>query len=108
MGLANMDGGDLRRGSGTKYDVAQVTPVFFRHAVELTKLWTTTRAEFDSRSDRAAATGDCHSRSRRRITLRTCYGTGTITEYFCAAARSQRPPSFGPRASDARRFIRDW
>lgn len=31
-GLANMDGGDLGRGSGTIYDVAQVTPVFFRHA----------------------------------------------------------------------------
>jgi hypothetical protein len=28
-GLANMDGGDLGRGSGTIYDVAQVTPVFF-------------------------------------------------------------------------------
>jgi hypothetical protein len=28
-GPANMDGGDLRRGSGTIYDVAQVTPVFF-------------------------------------------------------------------------------
>lgn len=37
-GLANMDGGDLGRGSGTTYDVAQVTPVFFRHAVEVTKL----------------------------------------------------------------------
>jgi hypothetical protein len=37
-GLANMDGGDLGRGSGTVYDVAQVTPVFFRHAVEVTKL----------------------------------------------------------------------
>ena len=37
-GLANMDGGDLGRGSGTIYDVAQVTPVFFRHAVEITKL----------------------------------------------------------------------
>jgi hypothetical protein len=36
-GLANMDGGDLGRGSGTTYDVAQVTPVFF-HAVEITKL----------------------------------------------------------------------
>jgi hypothetical protein len=36
--LANMDGGDLGRGSGTIYDVAQVTPVFFRHAVEITKL----------------------------------------------------------------------
>ncbi len=34
-GLANMDGGDLGRGSGTVYDVAQVTPVFFRHAVEI-------------------------------------------------------------------------
>jgi hypothetical protein len=37
-GLANMDGGDLGRGSGTLYDVAQVAPVFFRHAVEITKL----------------------------------------------------------------------
>jgi hypothetical protein len=37
-GLANMDGGDLGRGSGTVYDVAQVSPVFFRHAVEVTKL----------------------------------------------------------------------
>src|SRR6202161_4504223 len=37
-GLANMDGGDLGRGSGTVYDVAQVTPIFFRHAVEITKL----------------------------------------------------------------------
>ncbi len=37
-GLANLDGGDLGRGSGTTYDVAQVTPVFFRHAVEITKL----------------------------------------------------------------------
>jgi hypothetical protein len=37
-GLANMDGGDLGRGSGTTYDVAQVTPIFFRHAVEITKL----------------------------------------------------------------------
>jgi hypothetical protein len=37
-GLANMDGGDLGRGSGTIYDIAQVTPVFFRHAVEITKL----------------------------------------------------------------------
>jgi len=37
-GLANMDGGDLGRGSGTVYDVAQVTPVFFPHAVEITEL----------------------------------------------------------------------
>lgn len=37
-GLANMDGGDLGRGSGTVYDFAQVTPIFFRHAVEITKL----------------------------------------------------------------------
>ena len=37
-GLANMDGGDLGRGSGTSYEVAQVTPVFFRDAVEITKL----------------------------------------------------------------------
>ncbi len=36
--LANMDGGDLGRGSGTTYDVAQVTPVFFTNAVEITKL----------------------------------------------------------------------
>jgi hypothetical protein len=37
-GRANMDGGDLGRGSGTMYDVAQVTPVFFRHAVKISKL----------------------------------------------------------------------
>src|SRR6202046_4216277 len=37
-GLANLDGGDLGRGSGTTYDVAQVTPIFFRHAVEISKL----------------------------------------------------------------------
>jgi hypothetical protein len=37
-GLADLDGGDLGRGSGTTYDVAQVTPVFFRNAVEITKL----------------------------------------------------------------------
>jgi hypothetical protein len=37
-GLANMDGGDLGRGSGTVYDIAQVSPIFFRHAVEITKL----------------------------------------------------------------------
>ena len=37
-GMANMDGGDLGRGSGTQYDFAQVTPIFFRFAVEITKL----------------------------------------------------------------------
>jgi hypothetical protein len=37
-GLANLDGGDLGRGSGTTYDVVQVTAVFFRHAAEITKL----------------------------------------------------------------------
>lgn len=37
-GLANLDGGDLGRGSGTTYDVAQVSPIFFRHAVEISKL----------------------------------------------------------------------
>jgi hypothetical protein len=34
----NPDGGDLGRGSGTTYDVAQITPVFFRWAVEINKL----------------------------------------------------------------------
>lgn len=37
-GSYNADGGDLGRGSGTSYDVAQVTPVFFRFAIEITKL----------------------------------------------------------------------
>src|SRR5580700_1455558 len=37
-GSYNADGGDLGRGSGTTYDVAQVTPVFFRFAIEITKL----------------------------------------------------------------------
>src|ERR1700685_2192645 len=37
-GSYNPDGGDLGRGSGTTYDVAQVSPIFFRFAVEITKL----------------------------------------------------------------------
>jgi len=37
-GSYNADGGDLGRGSGTSYDVAQVSPMFFRFAIEITKL----------------------------------------------------------------------
>nr|HEV7954372.1 hypothetical protein [Candidatus Acidoferrales bacterium] len=37
-GSYNADGGDLGRGSGTAYDVATVSPVFYRFAVEITKL----------------------------------------------------------------------
>ncbi|MCI0725042.1 MAG: hypothetical protein L0338_39670 [Acidobacteria bacterium] len=37
-GQADMDGGDLGRGSGTTYDVATVTPIFFRFGIEITKL----------------------------------------------------------------------
>lgn len=37
-GSYNPDGGDLGRGSGTQYDFAQVTPQFFRFAIEITKL----------------------------------------------------------------------
>jgi len=37
-GSYNADGGDLGRGSGTSYDVAQVSPVFFRFAIEISKL----------------------------------------------------------------------
>src|ERR1700716_2469992 len=37
-GTYNADGGDLGSGSGTAYDVAQVSPIFFRFAIEITKL----------------------------------------------------------------------
>src|SRR5579885_2688375 len=37
-GSYNADGGDLGRGSGTQYDMAQVSPIFFRFAIEITKL----------------------------------------------------------------------
>jgi hypothetical protein len=37
-GSYNADGGDLGRRSGTAYDVAQVSPIFFRFAIEITKL----------------------------------------------------------------------
>lgn len=37
-GLVNMDGGDLGLGSMTSYEVAQVTPIFFRNAVQINKL----------------------------------------------------------------------
>src|SRR5712691_442906 len=37
-GSYNADGGDLGRGSGSVYDVAQISPIFFRFAVEISKL----------------------------------------------------------------------
>src|SRR5260221_11178097 len=37
-GSYNADGGDLGRGSGTIYDVAQVWPIFFRFAIGITRL----------------------------------------------------------------------
>jgi hypothetical protein len=37
-GSYNADGGDLGRGSGSAYDVATISPVFYRFAVEITKL----------------------------------------------------------------------
>lgn len=37
-GQATMDGDDLGRGSGTAYNFATVTPIFFRFATEITKL----------------------------------------------------------------------
>src|SRR5271169_360580 len=37
-GSYNADGGDLGRSSGTSYDVAQISPIFFRFAIEITKL----------------------------------------------------------------------
>lgn len=38
FGQVDMDGGDLDRGSGTSYEVATVTPIFFRFGIEITKL----------------------------------------------------------------------
>lgn len=37
-GSYNPDGGDLGRGSGTAYDFAQVSPIFFKFGIEITKL----------------------------------------------------------------------
>src|SRR5438445_11280275 len=37
-GSYNADGGDLGRGSGSVYDVAQISPIFFRFAVAISKL----------------------------------------------------------------------
>src|SRR5450755_2637686 len=37
-GSYSAEGGDLGRGSGSQYDVAQVSPIFYRFAVEITKL----------------------------------------------------------------------
>lgn len=36
-GSANPDGGDLGRGSAPEYDFAQITPIYMKHAVEITK-----------------------------------------------------------------------
>lgn len=37
-GAANIDGGDLGRGSADEYDFGQLTPLGMKHAVEITKL----------------------------------------------------------------------
>ena len=37
-GAANLDGGDLGRGSSDEYDFGQLTPIGMKHAVEITKL----------------------------------------------------------------------
>ncbi len=46
-GAFSADAGDLGRGSGTVYDVAQVTPQFFKIGIEFTKLveWATNTKE---------------------------------------------------------------
>lgn len=46
-GLYSPDGGDMQRGSGTTYDVAQVTPIHLKFGVEITKLaeWSTDSGE---------------------------------------------------------------
>ena len=60
-GSYNADGGDLGRGSGTAYDVAQVSPMFFRFAIEITKLveYATTGREraIESAAKREVANG---------------------------------------------------
>src|SRR5580765_4296320 len=37
-GSYSADGGDLGRGSGTSFDFATVSPIFYRFAIEITKL----------------------------------------------------------------------
>ena len=37
-GSYDPNGGDLKRGSGTSYDTAQISPVFFKFGIEITKL----------------------------------------------------------------------
>src|SRR5262249_56188638 len=63
-GSYNADGGDLGRGSGTAYDVAQVSPIFFRFAIEITKLveYATTGREppTENATNREAANGMKH------------------------------------------------
>lgn len=46
-GLYSPDGGDMGRGTGTKYDVAQVTPSHFKFGIEINKLaeWSTDKGE---------------------------------------------------------------
>ena len=61
-GSYNADGGDLGRGSGTSYDVAQVSPIFFRFAVEISKLveYATQRAREGHRKRGQARSGQRH------------------------------------------------
>lgn len=89
---ASMDGGDLGRGSGTTYDVAQVTPVFFKHAVEITKLveYSTNAPEkaIENAAKREVKNGMAQFRSFLDKVLQTAGNgvIGTITGYASGSA----------------------
>src|SRR5436853_4526503 len=59
-GSYNADGGDLGRGSGSVYDMAQVSPIFFRFAVEISKLVEYATNAREKASENAAKRGVAH------------------------------------------------
>src|SRR5271170_5547188 len=80
-GSYSADGGDLGRGSGTSYDVAQVSPIFFRFAIEITKLveYATTGREraIENAAKREIANGMKQFRAFRDKLMQTA-GNGVL------------------------------
>src|SRR6266700_3240126 len=97
-GSYNADGGDLGRGSGTAYDVAQVSPIFFRFAIEITKLveYATTGREraIENAAKREVANGMKQFRAFLDKLMQTAGNgvLGTISSFASTTWTMSTPP----------------
>ena len=71
-GAFGPDGSDLGRGSGTLYDVAQVTPQFFKIGIEFTKLVEQVDILFANEGEAQALTGAASFTEAARTLSKAC------------------------------------